>query len=110
VTVYLAEREATRDVTVRVENDDGETLFEREYALSDDNEAHEDATFPESTDPETVIVTVDGQQFERQWPGINGRRCEGDNWKGIEVWVEGQPDEEPSVRIEENCQHVTLTE
>lgn len=112
VTVYLSEREATRDVTVTVENESGEILFNKEYALSDSNEADEDATFPESTEPETVIVEVDGNAFERQWPGFEQQElpCNDGNWAGIELWIEGQPDEEPSVRMETNCQHVTMEE
>ena len=70
VTVYLGDREETHDVTVTVRDSGDETLFERSYQLSDDNEADEDATFPASTDPETVAVTVDGTRFERDWPGF----------------------------------------
>lgn len=112
VTVYLGEREATRNVTVTVKNQDGETLFEQDYNLSDSNEADEDATFPESTEPENVVVTVDGNRFEEQWPGFENPElpCEGENWAGIEVWVEGNPGETPSVRMETNCQHVTMDE
>jgi len=109
VSVYLGDRDATRDVTVVVEDADGSVLFERDYALSDENEAHEDATFPESTEPETVVVTVDGERFERPWPAFAGQaECAGDNWEGIEVWIEGGPDEAPSVRLGTSCQHVTL--
>lgn len=46
VSVYLHNRDAVRDVTITVEGNDGTVAFERDYALSDDNEAHEDATFP----------------------------------------------------------------
>jgi len=60
VTVYLGEREATRNVTVTVKNEGGENLFEKEYNLSDTNESDEDATFSASTEPDTVIVTVLG--------------------------------------------------
>lgn len=110
VTVYLGDRDETHDVTVTVEDDGGTVLFEREYRLSDSNEAHEDATFPESTDPETVIVTVDGTRFERDWPGFEHQRlpCEGENWTGIEVWVENGQDGSPEVRLGVNCQHVTM--
>jgi len=110
VSVYLAEREATRDVTVVVEESDGTVVFEREYALSDGNESHEDATFPESTGPETVVVTVDGERFEEPWPDGSeaGEPCTDGNWEGVEVYVQGQPDEAPSIRLDGNCQHVTL--
>ena len=110
VSVYLVDREATRDVTVTVEDDGGAVLFEREYRLSDDNEADEDATFPASDEPETVTVTVDGTEFERDWPGFEDPElpCEGENWAGIEVRVRGPPDESPSVRVMANCQHVTM--
>lgn len=112
VTVYLAEREATRDVTVTVTNEGGDELFERTYELSDANEAEEDDTFPADTEPETVTVVVDGTRFERDWPNMHGQDagCGESNWAGIEVWVEGQPDEEPTVRLDSNCQHVTMTE
>jgi hypothetical protein len=112
VTVYLGEREATRNVTVTVENENGESLFDKEYRLSDSNEADEDATFPESTEPETVTVTVDGNRFEKQWPGFENQRlpCQGENRAGIELWIEGNPQEAPSVRMETNCQHVTMNQ
>ena len=112
VTVYLGEREATRDVTVTVRNEDGNVLFERAYELSDANEADEDATFPADTEPEMVTVEVDGTRFERDWPNMHGQDagCGESNWTGIEVWVEGQPEEEPSVRLDSNCQHVTMAD
>jgi hypothetical protein len=108
--VYLGDRDATRNVTVTVEDGSGDTLFERDYRLSDGNEADEDATFPESTDPQTVVVTVDGTRFERRWPGVDDPElpCNDSNWAGIEVYVDGGPDEAPSVRLEANCQHVTV--
>ncbi len=110
VSVYLGDRDAVRNVTVTVEEGDGTGVFERSYSLSDDNEAHEDATFPESTDPRNVVVTVDGKQFERPWPAFDDpdTRCSEGNWEGIEVWIEGGPDESPTVRLTGNCQHVTL--
>lgn len=81
VSVYLSEHDETHDVTVLVENDQQEPLFEREYRLSDANEAHEDATFPASTDPATVVVTVDGARFDYQWPRFEASElpCEGEN-------------------------------
>ncbi|QLG47642.1 hypothetical protein [Natrinema halophilum] len=110
VSVYLGNRDAVRDVTVTVEAKDGTVVFERSYALSDDNEAHEDATFPESATPRDVVVAVDGYQFQRSWPEFTGsnNQCSDGNWEGIEVWIEGGPDEPPTVRLEGNCQHVTL--
>ncbi len=110
VTVYLGERDESHDVTVTVLDGGGETVFEEEYRLSDANEADEDATFPAAPGPETVVVTVDGTRFERDWPGIEDPElpCEGDNWSGIEVWVENGRDGSPTVRVEANCQHVTM--
>lgn len=112
VTVYLGDREATHNVTVTVKDESEETLFEKEYTLSNENEADEDATFPESTDPETVTVDVDGNEFERQWPRFEetGLPCEGENWAGVEIWIEENPSEKASVRMESNCQHVTMEE
>lgn len=110
VTVYLVDEEVARDVTVTVEESDGTVVFERSYALSESNQSHEDATFPESTDPHTVVVTVDGKQFERPWPGRvpADDECHPGNWEGVEVWVRGEQDESPSIRLKDNCQHVTL--
>jgi len=109
VSVYLGDRDKTHHVTVTVKAEDSNVLFEKEYQLSDSNEADEDATFPESTDPETIVVTVDGTRFERDWPGNDYPQlpCEGENWTGIEVWVEHDSDETPTIRLEANCQHVT---
>lgn len=111
VTVYLEEREETHDVTVTVESDDGETLFEKECQLSDSNEADEDAPFPESTDPEMVVVTVDGTRFERDWPGFEQQElpCDSNNnYSGIEIWVENSDDGSPEIQMIADCQHVTM--
>jgi len=110
VTVYLADRERTYDVSVTVRDDDGDAVFEKDYALSDSNEADEDAPFPESTDPETVVVTVDGTRFERDWPGFEQPElpCDDPNWAGIELWIETGTDGTPELRMEADCQHVTM--
>lgn len=111
VSVYLGDRDATRDVRVTITDDAGDVLFERDYRLSDGNEADEDATFPESTDPATITVTVDGTRFERPWPDFLGPQtsCSDGNWEGVELWIEGRPGEQPSLRVVENCQHVTMS-
>jgi hypothetical protein len=110
VTVYLGDREETHEVSVAVADDAGETVFEKEYSLSDDNEADEHAPFPESAEPETVVVTVDGTRFERDWPGFEQPElpCDDPNRSGIEVWIENDGDGSPGVRIEADCQHVTM--
>jgi len=110
VTVYLGEREETHSVTVTVQNGSDEAVFEKQYRLSDGNEADEHAPFEESTEPETVVVTVDGTRFERDWPAFEqpGFPCEDPNYAGVEVWVENGADGEPSIRMESDCQHVTM--
>jgi hypothetical protein len=110
VTVYLGDRDETHEVSVTVTDDSGETVFEKEYSLSDCNEADEDAPFPDATDPETVVVTVDGTRFERDWPGFEQPQlpCDGENRSGIEVWVEGDESGSPEIRIEADCQYVTM--
>lgn len=109
VKLYLGDRDETHDVTVTITNDGGDVLFEKEYQLSDSNEADEDATFPASTDPETVVVTADGTRFERDWPGFEqpALPCDGPNEAGIEVYVETAQDGTPDVRLEADCQSVT---
>jgi hypothetical protein len=109
VTVYLGEREETHDVSVTVTDDSDAAVFERTYRLSDANEAIEDAPFPASSDPETVVVTVDGVRFERDWPGFErpALPCDGPNRSGVEIWVENAGDGTPSVRVQADCQHVT---
>ena len=110
VTVYHVDEDVTREVTVTVTDAAGETLFEKAYTLSADNEADEDATFPESTEPETVHVSVDETDFEFNWPGFENPQlpCEGENWVGIELWIRGQQDETPNVQLQTNCQHVMV--
>ena len=110
VSVYLSDRELTREVTVTVNNEDGTSLFENEYSLSDSNEADEDATFPASNDPDTIVVTVDGTRFERDWPGFEHPElpCDDPNHAGIEVWVEQSEDGSPKIRLEVNCQSVGM--
>lgn len=111
VKVYLGDRDETHDVTVTITDHDGDVLFETEYRLSDRNEADEDATFPASTEPETVVVTVDGTRFERDWPGFEHPElpCDGANEAGIEIYVETARDGAPDVRLEADCQSVTGT-
>jgi hypothetical protein len=111
VTVYLVDHETPRDVTVTVTDDRGDVLFEQDYQLSATNQADEDVPFPESTEPETVVVTVDGTRFERDWPGFEQRElpCDSDtNYSGVELWIENARDGSPTVRLEAGCQHVTM--
>jgi len=83
--------------------------FEKEYEFSDSNEADEDATFPASTDPETIIVTVDGTRFERDWPGFEQPElpCNDVNEVGVEIYVENAQDGSPGIRLEADCQSIT---
>jgi hypothetical protein len=110
VSVYLGNRELTRTVTVTISGDDGTTLFENEYNLSDSNEADEDATFPASNDPESIVVTADETRFERDWPDFDHPElpCEDPNNTGIEIWVEQNEDGSSAMRLETNCQSVTM--
>ncbi|QLH84737.1 twin-arginine translocation signal domain-containing protein [Halosimplex pelagicum] len=110
VTVYLGDRDEAHEVSVTVTDEAGETVFEKEYSLSDDNEADEDAPFPDSAEPDTVVVTVGGARFERDWPGFEQPQlpCDGENRSGIEVWIESDESGSPSVRIEADCQYVTM--
>lgn len=109
IRVYLGERDETHHVTVTITNEDGKALFEKEYQLSDSNETGETGTFPASTDPETIAVTVDGTQFERDWPGFEQSTlpCNTPNEAGIEVYVENDQDGRPEIRLEADCQSVT---
>ena len=106
VTVYNVDSEVTREVTVRISNDAGETVFERTATFDAENEADENVPFPESSEPETVFVTVNGTEFERDWP-MTG--CDSENWAGIEVRIRDGPDEETTVELQTRCQHVTTT-
>jgi hypothetical protein len=107
--MYLGDRGETHNVTVTITNQDGDTVFEKEYQLSDSNEADEDATFPASAEPETIVVTVDGTRFERDWPGFEQAElpCDGPNEAGIEVYVENGQDGTPDIRLEAGCQSIT---
>ena len=110
VTVYLVDTGEPRNVTVAVNDDSGATLFKKDYRLSESNEADEDALFPESTNPETVVVTVDGTRFKRNWPGFEQREipCNGQNYSGIALWIENGQNGSPEIRLEADCQHVTM--
>jgi len=110
VSVYLVDSDVSRNVDVTITNADGEVLFERAYTLSADNEANEDAPFPRSSEPETVVVTVDGSRFERDWPGFESPQlpCDDPNWAGIELWIETDTDGAPELRLLADCQHVTV--
>ena len=108
VSVSLTDRERSHDVTVTVRNADREVLYERAYQLSDANEVDEDGTFPDWTEPETVVVTVDGTRFERDWPGFEQPElpCGNANEAGIAVYVEHRADGQPKIRLEADCQSV----
>lgn len=106
VTVYNVDSEVSREVTVRIENADGGTVFEHTGTYDAEHEADENVPFPESTEPETVFVRVNGTTFERDWPTTD---CAGENWAGIEVWISGDSDEETTVELGTRCQHVTTT-
>jgi hypothetical protein len=110
VTVYLGDRNETHHVTATVTNEHEEVLFEKNYRLSDSNEADEDAPFPGSTDPDRIVVAVDGTRFERDWPGFEDPQlpCEGSNRTGIEIWIENGENGKPNVRFEADCQHVSM--
>jgi hypothetical protein len=110
VSVYLNDRRFARSVTVKISGEGGATLFEDEYNLSDSNEADEDATFPASDAPESIIVTVDGTRFELDWPGSENPDlpCSDPNKAGIELWVEQNKEGSPEIRLKTNCQFVTI--
>ncbi|ELY82787.1 hypothetical protein C487_00870 [Natrinema pallidum DSM 3751] len=107
--MYLGDRDETHNVTVTITNERSDVLFEKKYHLSDGNEADEDATFPASTDPGTIVVTVDGTRFERDWPGFEqpALPCDGQNEAGIEIYVENAQDGTPDIRLEADCQSIT---
>lgn len=109
VKMYLGDRDETHHVTVTIRTAGGDIVFEKDYQLSDSNEADEDATFPASTEPETIGVTVDGTRFERDWPGFEQPPlpCDGPNEAGIEIYVETARDGTPDIRLEADCQSLT---
>ena len=109
VKMYLGDRDETHDVTVTIMDKDGDVVFEKEYQLSDSNEADEDATFPAPTEPETIVVIVDGTRFERDWPGFEhpALPCGDANEAGIEIRVENGQDGTPDIRLEADCQSIT---
>ncbi|WP_311173828.1 hypothetical protein [Halobellus ordinarius] len=109
VKVYLGDRDETHNVTITITDQNGTTVFENEYALSESNEANENATFPASTDPETIVITVDGTRFERDWPGFEQSElpCDDANEAGIEVYIENAQDGTPEIRLEADCQSIT---
>ena len=110
VSLYLLDSRTARRVSVQVIDDGGATVFETERKLSSRNEADENVPFPASTDPKTVIVTVDGTRFERDWPGFEQPElpCSGSNHAGVEIWIETGSDGTPEIRLEANCQAVTM--
>lgn len=109
VKVYLGDRDEAYNVTITITDQDGTTVFENEYALSDSNESDEDGTFPASTDPKNIVITVDGIRFERDWPGFEQPElpCDGANETGVEVYIESAEDGTPEIRLEADCQSIT---
>ena len=112
VSLYLHDSETARTVAVRIIDAAGTTVFETERSLSERNEADENVPFPASSNPETIIVTIDGTRFERDWPGFEQPELpcnEGTN-AGVEIWIETAADGSPEIRLEANCQSVTMNE
>lgn len=110
VSVYLSDRVLTRDVTVTITNEANSTLFENEFTLSNSNEAVEDATFPASDEPHSIVVAVDLTRFKFDWPGFEHPElpCDDPNRSGIEMWIDKKEDGSPDVRLEVNCQSVRI--
>ena len=102
VSVYNLSEKRAREVEVSVRNSADEILFERSYAFSESVQASESETFPASDDPATVLVTVDGNRYERQWPASD---CDGLYvWESLDVKVFGEVDPERDVYTGGNCQ------
>jgi hypothetical protein len=112
VSLYLHDSETARTVSVRIIDDAGTTVFETERTLSARNEADENVPFPATSNPETIIVTIDGTRFERDWPGFEQPElpCNEANDAGVEIWIETAADGSPAIRLEANCQSVTMNE
>lgn len=110
VSVYLRDGSETHTVSVTVQNASGAAVFEKDYRLSDSNEADENAPFPAASDPKTIIVTVDGTQFDRDWPGFEHPElpCNEATRPGIEIWVENDQDGTPGIRLAVNCQTIRM--
>jgi len=112
VSLYLLDSETDRTVAVRITDDGGTTVFETERTLSARNEADENVPFPATSNPETIIVTIDGTRFERDWPGFEQPvlPCNEANDAGVEIWIDTAADGSPEIRLEANCQSVTMNE
>ena len=112
VSLYLLDSEAARTVSVRITDGGGTTVFETERTLSAGNEADENVPFPATSNPETSIVIIDGTRFERDWPGFEQPElpCNEANNAGVEIWIVTAADGSPAIRLEANCQSVTMSE
>jgi hypothetical protein len=112
VSLYLLDSETARTVTVRVTDDAGTTVFETERSLSARNEADENVPFPATSNPETILVMIDGTRFERDWPGFEQPElpCNDATNAGVEIWIDTAADGSPAIRLEANCQSVTMSE
>ncbi|OYR69259.1 MULTISPECIES: hypothetical protein [Halorubrum] len=107
--MYLGDRDETYNVTITITDQDGTTVFENEYALSDSNEADENVTFPALTDLKNIVITVDKIRFERDWPDFERAELpwDGANEAGVEVYIESAEDGTPEIRLEADCQSIT---
>ena len=112
VSLYLHDSETARTVAVRIIDDAGTTVFETERTLSARNEADENVPFPATSNPETIMVTIDGTRFERDWPGFEQPElpCKEGTNAGVEIWIETAADGSREIRLEANCQSVTMNE
>lgn len=83
-TVNVYDSDPPHNVTVTVLDENDEQLYEETYEFNESDSADENGRFAVGPDPQTVIVTVEGEQYEEPWPTPE---CSGPNHAALEVRV-----------------------
>ena len=88
-TVNVYDSNPPHNVTVTVLDENDERLYHETYVFNESKSADEAGGFAVGPDPETVIITVDGEEYEEPWPSP---ACSGPNHAALEVWLDYSDD------------------
>lgn len=88
-TVNVYDTNPPHNVSVTVLNAEGEQLFHNTYQFNESKSADESGAFAVGTNPQTVVTTIDGEEYEEPWPTPE---CSGPNHAALEVQIDYSDD------------------
>lgn len=102
-TVNVYDNDPPHNVSVTVLNENDERLYHETYEFDEDKNADEAGGFAVGTNPQTVVITIDGEEYEEPWPTPD---CSGPNHAALEVHINYSSDR--PVYIDGFCESETL--